>query len=193
MKIALINMPFAGATLPSIALTQLKSILREQLGDRVSVVIHYLNHDFVKYMGKDLYGFMSDSMDAHNSGLGDWIFRQAAFPELPDNSSAYFQRFFPYRTPQHTAFKEQILEKRRGFDAFLETIIATYRLDQFDVVGFTSMFNQNISSFALAKKLKDRKPEIVTVIGGARTVRRRWATRSRGTSRRLITSFPARR
>jgi ribosomal peptide maturation radical SAM protein 1 len=160
-------MPFAGASLPSIALTQLKSIVRKELGKQASVVIHYLNHDFVEYMGKDLYGFMSDSMDAQNSGIGDWLFRQLAFPDLPDNASSYFQRFFPYRTPQHTAFKEQILEKRRGFDAFLDTLIAKYRLDHFDIVGFTSMFNQNISSFALAGKLKKHNPQIITVIGGA--------------------------
>lgn len=167
MEIGLINMPFAAANLPSIALTQLKSIVRERLGDRVSVVIHYLNHDFVQYMGKDLYSFMSDSMDAHNSGIGDWLFRQLAFPDAPDNASAYFQRFFPYRTPQHTAFKEQILEKRRGFDAFFNTLIAKHRLDRFDLVGFTSMFNQNIASFALAKKLKGHNPQIITVMGGA--------------------------
>jgi ribosomal peptide maturation radical SAM protein 1 len=167
VEIGLINMPFAGAHLPSIALTQLKSIVKEQLRDRVSVAVHYLNHDFVKYMGTDLYGFMSGSMDAHNSGLGDWLFRQLAFPGQPDNASAYFQRFFPYRTPQHTAFKEQVLEKREGFDAFLDAIIDKYRLDQCDVVGFTSMFNQNISSFALARKLKERNAKLITVIGGA--------------------------
>jgi ribosomal peptide maturation radical SAM protein 1 len=167
MKIGLINMPFAGAHLPSIALTQLKSIVKERLDDRATVSIHYLNHDFVQYMGKDLYGFMSDSMDAHNSGIGDWLFRQLAFPDLPDNTTAYFQRFFPYRTPQHTAFKEQILAKRRGLDAFLDSLIATYALDQLDLVGFTSMFNQNIASFALARKLKVHNPQIITVLGGA--------------------------
>lgn len=34
-KIALINMPFAGMNLPSLALTQLKSGIDKQLNDRV--------------------------------------------------------------------------------------------------------------------------------------------------------------
>ena len=35
------------------------------------------------------------------------------------------------------------------------------------VVGFTSTFQQNTASFALARRLKQRYPEIMTVFGGA--------------------------
>ena len=166
MKVSLVNMPFAAAHMPSIALTQLKSILTEK-HSRAAFDIHYLNHDFVHYMGNDLYLFISGSMDALNTGVGDWLFRQIAFPELADNTATYFQRFFPYKTPQQLAFKRQIVEKRQRLDAFLETLIDKYHLDQSHVVGFTSMFNQNIASFALAKKLKNRKPGIEIVMGGA--------------------------
>ena len=160
-------MPFAAAYMPSIALTQLKSILTEKYTPPACVNIHYLNHDFVHFMGNDFYSFMSGSMDALNTGVGDWLFRQVAFPDLTDNTAAYFQRFFPYKTPQQLAFKRQILEKRQKLDAFLDTLIDKYKLDHADIIGFTSMFNQNIACFALAKKLKDRKPNIEIVIGGA--------------------------
>jgi hypothetical protein len=50
-KISLINMPFVALHIPSIALTQLKSVVTKEFGDEVSVDIHYLNHDYAKFLG----------------------------------------------------------------------------------------------------------------------------------------------
>src|SRR5690242_21961487 len=97
-RICLINMPFASLSLPSIALTQMKSRLKEQFKDRVSVEILYLNHDFGKYLGVEFYDFLSNSMQSLNAGLGDWVFRQLAFPDQPDNTAKYFERYFPGET-----------------------------------------------------------------------------------------------
>lgn len=166
-KISLINMPFAGLQMPSLALTQLKSVIDAEFKDRVSVEILYLNHDFARYLEIELSQTLAFSSEAHNAGVGDWFFRQAAFPELPDNTETYFRRFFPIRTPQIEGMKRVVLQKRLGLDAFLDELIAKYKLDEADIVGFTSMFSQNVASFALARKLKERNPKIMMVIGGA--------------------------
>ena len=147
MKIHLINMPFASVNLPSLALTQLQSILRSTFGDGVSVEIHYLNQDFPEYLGREVYERVSTSMDSQVSGFGDWFFRQSAFPNLPDNTQAYYRRYFPQQSPQIDMLKRLINEKRRNLDAFLDELIDTYDLGQGDVVGFTSMFNQNVACF----------------------------------------------
>jgi magnesium-protoporphyrin IX monomethyl ester (oxidative) cyclase len=52
-------------------------------------------------------------------------------------------------------------------DAFLEELIDRYDLASYQLVGFTSMFSQNAACFAMARKLKQRNPRIITVIGGA--------------------------
>ncbi len=166
-KIALINMPFAGLQMPSLALTQLKSVIDAEFKDRVSVQIHYLNHDFAHYFGIELCQKLTLSPEAHNSDVGDWIFRQVAFPDLHDNTEAYFRRFFHIRSPQVDAMKRVVLQKRQGLDAFLNSLIDKYKLADADIVGFTSMFSQNVPSFALARKLKNRNPKIITVMGGA--------------------------
>lgn len=166
-KISLINMPFAGLQMPSLALTQLKSVIDAEFKDRVSVDILYLNHDFAHYLEIGLSQLLAYSSEAHNAGVGDWFFRQAAFPELPDNTETYFRRFFPLKTPQIEGMKKVVLEKRVGLDSFLDDLIAKYKLDDADIVGFTSMFSQNVASFALARKLKDRNPKIIIAIGGA--------------------------
>ena len=54
-RVTLINMPFATVRLPSIALTQLKSVLEDRFGDEVAVRLLYLNHDFATLLGFGLY------------------------------------------------------------------------------------------------------------------------------------------
>lgn len=166
-RISLINMPFSALSLPSIALTQLKAMIDEKFGDQVSTDILYLNQDFAHYIGINLYQTTAESMEAHHSGMGDWFFRQAAFPELPDNSKEYFQRYYPHHAEQTEAYKRTIMEKRLSLNNFLNRVITRHKLDQTDVVGFTSMFAQNVGSFALAKKMKERNPNVITTIGGA--------------------------
>lgn len=166
-KIALINMPFANPWMPSIALTQLKSVLEQRFGPQVAVDVFYLNHNFVKYFGLELYFQISNSADSQNSGLGDWIFRQLAFPDQPNNAGGYLTRYFVNRTEKNDKLKGRVLETRRGLDHFMEKLITEYKLDQYDLAGFTSMFMQNVASFAMARKLKARNADVTTVMGGA--------------------------
>jgi ribosomal peptide maturation radical SAM protein 1 len=166
-SITLINMPFANLASPSIALTQLKQVLDAELEGQVSVDILYLNHDFARYLGRDLYSYMMGSSDSQDSGLGDWFFRQVAFPDLINNAGAYFTRYFPYRTDKMNDLKRLLLDKRRGLDAFMNQVVSNYDLGQAGLVGFTSMFMQNVASFAMARKVKERNQKVVTMMGGA--------------------------
>jgi ribosomal peptide maturation radical SAM protein 1 len=166
-NIRLIDMPFAALYLPSIGLEQLKSVLKRECGERVSVEVSYLNHDFAHYFGIDRYEPFSDSIEFHNTGIGEWFFRQAAFPELPDNTEEYFGRYYPYHNEQIKDLRKFIQEKRLGLDELLDSLLRKYELDQAEMVGFTSMFSQNTASLAMARKIKERNPKIITAIGGA--------------------------
>jgi len=166
-RITLINMPFANLSIPSIALTQLKAVVESRLTEQVSINLLYLNHDFANYLGLDLYDLIVNSKESQNSGLGDWFFRQTAFPSLPDNADDYLSRYFPFHTEQMNQLKALVLEKRRGLSSFLESLISKYNLDQRELVGFTSMFMQNVASFSLAGKIKDKNKDVTTIMGGA--------------------------
>jgi ribosomal peptide maturation radical SAM protein 1 len=166
-KISLVNMPFANIELPSIALTQIRSITQSQFPGEVSINVVSLNHDFAKYLGIDCYQCVSNSMQALYAGLGDWFFRQQAFPWLQDNTEIYLQRYFRGQSRDEQLIKNMIAEKRPTLDAYMDELIAKYELDKAQIVGFTSMFMQNTASFAMAKRLKHRNPELITVIGGA--------------------------
>jgi ribosomal peptide maturation radical SAM protein 1 len=166
-KICLINMPFANLGLPSIALTQLQSVLESELSGQILVEVLYLSHDFAKFFGIEFYDYLTNSMESFNTGLGDWMFRQVAFPGLADNTENFFKRYFPGKTPEVQRIKEMLLQKRPGLNALMDELISRYELDKNHIVGFTSMFMQNLASFAMAGKLKQRNPGILTVIGGA--------------------------
>lgn len=166
-KIALINMPFADLSMPSIALTQLKAVVDQRFDDQVSVDVYYLNHDFARYLGLELYELITSSADSQNAGLGDWFFRQTAFPELANNAGVYLSRYFPFHTEEMNTLKSRLLEKRRGLDQFLDSLIAKYSFDQAQIVGFTSMFMQSAAAFSLARRLKECETKPIVVMGGA--------------------------
>jgi ribosomal peptide maturation radical SAM protein 1 len=165
--VALLNLPFASLKFPSLALARLKSVVEKRLGDRVSVELLYLNHDFAHYIGTGLYQRVAVDMEAPYNGLGDWFFRQEAFPELADNAQTYFQRYFPRPDQEQYVLKRSLLERREGLGEFLDALIDRYRLDEVDLVGFTSMFSQNVACFALARRLKERRSKLLVVMGGA--------------------------
>lgn len=166
-RVCLINMPFAALDTPSLALTRLSSVLLREFGSRVSTEIHYLNFDLAMLMGVEFYTGIAESVDSHNRGLGEWFFRQAAFPELSDNSGEYFGRYYPQGDGESEAFRKSILRYRGEAERLLDELIAARRLHQADLVGFTSVFFQNTASFAMARKIKKLNPDTVTVIGGA--------------------------
>jgi ribosomal peptide maturation radical SAM protein 1 len=166
-RICLINMPFANVTSPSIALTQIRSVVQSQFHGKVSTDLFYLTYDFAEFMGVEFYNYISNSMDALYAGLGDWFFRREAFPELPDNAQKYLQRYFWAKTGETQRIKDVVTQKRPELNAFLDELITKYELDKADIVGFTSMFMQNVGSFAMARRLKQRNPNLITVMGGA--------------------------
>lgn len=164
LKISLINMPFTSLDIPSLALTQLRSVAEQKFGEKVRFRILYLNYSFVHYLGMDGYHQLTNSM--YSTGLGEWFFRQCAFPDQADNTQQYFQRY-PLLSQGKGAAKGRILAKRMGLQRFLRRLAQENALDREDMVGFTTMFSQNLPSFAMARTIKDLNPEIVTLLGGA--------------------------
>lgn len=167
-RICLINMPFAMPEAPSIALTQLKAVLDERFAGRAEVEIHYLNLDFLELTAGLARYQAVISGHGRLAGTADWFFRQAAFPDAPDNTTEYLDRFyFDHDDPESSPMRAFLLEKRPRITDFLDTLIQRHRLDQASVVGFTSLFFQTMASFALARRIKHHNPEVTTVIGGA--------------------------
>ncbi|HWK03646.1 MAG TPA: RiPP maturation radical SAM C-methyltransferase [Puia sp.] len=168
LRIGLINMPFADTKVPSIALTQLQTVINATFPSKVEVNLFYFNHEVAIFLEPSVYDFISNSAASNNSGFGDWFFRQEGFPFLQDNTAGFFDRYSSHFGEENMAFYFDFLqEKRQQLGDFLENLILLHSLHEYDIIGFTSMFMQNVASFALARKIKEKNKKVTIVVGGA--------------------------
>lgn len=168
-NIKLVLMPFAPLHYPSIALTQLKYVLHEKFGNRIKVDIHYLNHDFGEFFGVDIYqeGFCDSDESADHSSV-EWLFRASAFPDLPDNRQELLDNIDDEERDEYINFYESYLKKLHlKIPDFIKHLVSKYKLDRADIVGFSSMFSQNLPSIAMSKEIRKRNSEIFQIMGGA--------------------------
>lgn len=167
-RICLVNMPFASLEAPSIALAQLAAAVQAAHPGEVGVEVLDLHHEFLEFTGGvDVYQLFS-SGHARLSGVADWFFRQAAFPAADDNTEAFLDRFyFDTADPEIRAMRQFIVGRRRDLDDFLDHLVDRHRLHEAALVGCTCLFFQTMASFALARRIKRRNPQVVTVVGGA--------------------------
>ena len=186
MRVCLINMPFAYLRIPSIGITQLKSVLDDQLGSEVTTELHYLNIDIAGFLDFDIYNFIAENSYSQFCNFGEWYFRQEAFPFLNDNSSEYFRHYGlemermllganqttqernrPVPSNELIFYSNVLLDKRKELGDFLDSLIVKNRLHEADIVGFTSLFQQNLPCFALARRIRQMNPHVTIIMGGS--------------------------
>ena len=188
MRICLVNMPFGYLRIPSIAITQLKSIIDKQFGTEVITDLFYYNLELGQYLGVNNYNFIAENVSSQACNFGEWLFRQLAFPMLPDNSEAYLDHFnlnyeklfadfssetsngqqtWPPVSPKLVLYAKALMEKRHGLGDFLDQLIIRDGLDKADIVGLTSSFQQNVPCFALARRIKEINHKVTIVMGGS--------------------------
>lgn len=168
LNIKLVTMPFAALNRPSIGLTQLKAVTAAAHGDRVAIDLCYINQEFGHLLGQDLYDYITESGVGLTTGIGEWLFRQVAFPDEPDNLDEYFMRFGHLFDPVHRRLIDEVaLPLRRRLPELLDDLIVEYRLHEADIVGLSSLFAQNLASIGLATRLKRMNPDVMIIMGGA--------------------------
>lgn len=166
MKISLINMPFAPLGSPSIGLTQIAAAVKMRFGEQVDLQTHYLNLDFGAQLKET--GFYAGAVApyARISGLPDWFFRSAAFPESADNIEEYLARYYFDGSAKSALVVDFVRSQRQKLYGFLDELIGRYALASSDIVGFSLCFFQTTASIALARRLKALNPDIMIVFGG---------------------------
>lgn len=162
----IVSMPFMGLDRPSIQLGLLNAIAAEN-GFPVRTL--HANLDFAARIGADYYRLLAD---ARGPQVGDWLFSIAAFgAEAPDRDARLPEEFaaeLSYLPGNGQQVRDRLLRTRdHDVPAFLDDLVASYGWHEPRVVAFSSTFQQNTASFALARRLKGRYPDLVTVFGGA--------------------------
>jgi ribosomal peptide maturation radical SAM protein 1 len=166
LRIALISMPFVGVETPSIQLGILKALAGEA---GFSATAFHFSLDFAKRIGPDRYGVLAN----HRGRLfGDWLFAEAAFGQATPRKSSLFLRDFAHDVELRLSDlgpypAEQLRDIRKQVSPFLDELVDGIAWSRFDLVAFSSTFQQNTASFALAARLKRRYASIHTLFGGA--------------------------
>ncbi|HEU5471610.1 MAG TPA: RiPP maturation radical SAM C-methyltransferase [Actinophytocola sp.] len=162
----LVSMPFMQIDRPSIQLGLLKEIGTAHGHD---VRTLHANLDFAARIGADWYRLLAES---RGRLVGDWLFAVEAFGDAaPDRDARLLAELtgeLDYLTSAAEPALDRLLRTRdRDVPAFLDDLLDGFPWHEVRVVGFSSTFQQNTASFALARRLKRRFPELVTVFGGA--------------------------
>jgi ribosomal peptide maturation radical SAM protein 1 len=172
--VVLVSMPFGPLRLPSIGLGLLKAALTR---DGVSARTFYFTFDFAERIDERLYSQISYGTNTTDL-VGEWIFSDSLFHHHTEESVANYVEDIlrdRARDKNHVwheerfseTFIREILDTRKHVETFLGDCMTTILACHPKVVGFTSIFLQQIASLSLARRLKARCPELTIVFGGA--------------------------
>jgi ribosomal peptide maturation radical SAM protein 1 len=159
-------MPFSPVERPSYACGLLKSVLTRA---GFSVVTRHACLRFTERINKRTYSLLSRIRI--EDGPVDWAFAPIAFPQHVSDPQAYLTRLFernPITWSEDPADDfAALLALRERAPAFVEETVEYILSLGPRIVGCTSTFQQHVASLGLLRRLKQKAPDIVTMIGGA--------------------------
>lgn len=162
-KVALVNMPFGYSKYPSIQLGTLSALLKSQ---GIGVDCHYLNLLFAHKIGVPLYELLCEKRGL----FGEWLFSHLLFRDNPKHAE-YVRTFKPIfeeisrQSGCPISYFEELAS--RTAPQFLTWAMTAIDWGRYQIVGFTSTFDQNVASLSMAKLIKDLYPQVSIVFGGA--------------------------
>jgi ribosomal peptide maturation radical SAM protein 1 len=167
VRIALVSMPWAAVDYPSLALGELTTLV-ELSAPQATVDTYYENLAYVDWLDSRHAISAADyeffAVDSYLDGVGDWVF-SAALHGLPDWRLDELEQFLSGRvSAAHLDLSRTLHRLAPAFIADAAERINTARPD---IVGFTTTFQQNVASLALARRLKTLRPDLTIVFGGA--------------------------
>jgi ribosomal peptide maturation radical SAM protein 1 len=162
-RVLLASMPYGSLERPSMGL----GLLQAQLHRRgIPCDTRYLAFAFAELVGVEDYQWLSSELP-YTAFAGDWLFTQALYGPRPAGDAAYVEEILRGQWRLPDAAIARLSRLRASCEPFLEHCLESVAWERYDVVGFTSTFEQNLASLALARRVKERHPGAFVVFGGA--------------------------
>jgi ribosomal peptide maturation radical SAM protein 1 len=140
----------------------------------VGVHVRYFSIDFAKQLGEDLYTLLAEGFPSTLSLSGEWLFSHCLFARKEDDTDDYIRSVVEkeYLATSRLNFPSEsvingILHAKAIAEPFIDQVAREIADTAPQVVGFTSVFQQHIASLAVARRLKQIRPDITVVFGGA--------------------------
>ncbi|MBK7614345.1 MAG: RiPP maturation radical SAM C-methyltransferase [Burkholderiales bacterium] len=163
MRVLLIHMPWGALERPALGLALLDAALRR---DGVDSSVSYLNLRLADRLGAEFYGWVTHELP-HIAFAGDWLFTPALYGPDEERDALYLREVLrgEWQLPESSI--ERLRQARAAVEPFIAEALAAHDWATYDLVGFTSTFEQNIAALAMATRLKALYPGLRTVFGGA--------------------------
>ena len=174
VDVCFVSMPISDVTMPSMALSLMKSCLTRA---GISSVIDYEHLQYAHRQGLELYHLVA--LARSDFLVGEMVFARAAHGDktlrpLDD----YLRWMHEVRIPQggatpsevdiaKTKWLEKMPEWQKDAEAYIEEAAARVLAHQPKIVAFASMFQQTNANIALARRLKKEPNPPIIVVGGA--------------------------
>jgi len=162
-RILLLSMPFGALDRPALGLSTLKPALAAR---GIAAEVRYLNFAFADLVGGDLYRWISSELP-YTAFAGDWSFTAALYGDDRGRAAAYADEVLRKTWCRSDDDVDHVMAVQQMTKPFLDTWTAAIPWEEYALVGFTSTFEQNIASLALAKRIKAAHPSVPIVFGGA--------------------------
>ena len=156
-------MPFGALDRPALGLSMLKA---EVAKAGFACDVRYLNIAFAELVGCEEYRWVSSDLP-YTAFAGDWTFTASLYGARPHSDAEYIDEILRRTWLLEEVDIARLLRIRELVPHFLDHCMHAVAWKNYQVVGFTSTFEQNIASLALAKRVKAKFPTINTVFGGA--------------------------
>ena len=161
-RILLLVMPFLTLRRPHLGVGLLKAELALK---GIDCDVRYYNFRFANVISTPVYERIAENTPTHHMA-GEFVFTPALFDDV-----APFSDFATGIAGKSTRYDEPFLRQmdnaRNLTPAFIHECAGEIDYDRYDIIGFTSTFQQNIASLAMGREIKRRAPHIITVFGGA--------------------------
>ena len=156
-------MPFGALERQALGPSILKACLARA---GVQCDIRYLNLDCAGLVGVHDYVWVAHQLP-YTAFAGDWCFTEQLHGAHPSLEQEYMDRILRGEWKLSELDIRRLLRVRSLAGLFLDHCLASVEWQRYQVVGFTSTFEQNIASLALARRIKWRYPNVKIVFGGA--------------------------
>ncbi|HRY29295.1 MAG TPA: RiPP maturation radical SAM C-methyltransferase [Elusimicrobiota bacterium] len=170
VRVALVVMPFQPVETPNLGASILKSRLRRA---GVECRVLYFNVEFARIVGLERYARLLGLKIAPEILFSHALFGKAGTREIR------YPRPLGAVLTKAGMFGEEIRAGLRGDMAaverlaerqaprFREACLSAASWGDYDVVGFSSIFNSHVASLGLARDIKERHPDTKIVFGGS--------------------------
>ena len=175
-RVLFIVMPWADVHCGSLGVSTLKAVLAQQ---GIASDIRHFNLQFAQQLGVETFSLISQL--GGGGYRGEIFFTPHYFDisldeflqrEIPSYSRGLFSFLKETSTDEHYGDQQEFQSRcvdivQNAVPNFLSTCLESVNWENYDIVGFSLMFDQTLPSLYLARAIKQLYPHISIVFGGA--------------------------